>query len=145
MPSTMSGPEQRFARAQARVGLGGALTSLPVKWINHPSALADAEYKPRQLHLAQTVGLRVPATIVTNAPDEVRRFAAQQVIRPSLSSFLIKQHQMRSPGTSTPKTWHSCHYAMTSIALSGLTKQPAAALPEWRTTVPPPQIPAAFT
>ncbi|MGH3999400.1 MAG: MvdC/MvdD family ATP grasp protein [Pseudonocardiaceae bacterium] len=77
MPSAMSGPELRFARAQARVGLGGVLASLPVKWINHPSALADCEYKPRQLCLAQTVGLRVPATLVTNVADEVRQFAAE--------------------------------------------------------------------
>ncbi|MGH3875299.1 MAG: MvdC/MvdD family ATP grasp protein [Pseudonocardiaceae bacterium] len=77
MPSSMSGPERRFARAQARVGLGGVLASLPARWINHPSALADCEYKPRQLSLARTVGLRVPATIVTNVPDEVRGFAAE--------------------------------------------------------------------
>lgn len=85
MPSTMSGPELRFARAQARVGLGGVLASMPVTWINHPSASADCEYKPRQLHLARTVGLRVPATLVTNVADEVRRFAAEQgdiIIKP---------------------------------------------------------------
>lgn len=63
MPDEMSAPEQRFARAQARVGLGGVLASLPAKWINHPSALADAEYKPWQLDIARTVGLRVPATL----------------------------------------------------------------------------------
>jgi len=93
MPSAMSGPEQRFARAQARVGLGGVLTSLPVKWINHPSALADCEYKPRQLSLAQAVGLRVPATIVTNAPDEVRRFAAEHgdIIVKSLAEPIIAE------------------------------------------------------
>lgn len=93
MPSAMSGPEQRFARAQARVGLGGVLASLPVKWINHPSALADCEYKPRQLSLAQTVGLRVPATIVTNAPEEVRRFAAEQgdIIVKSLAESIIAE------------------------------------------------------
>jgi hypothetical protein len=78
MPRTMSGPEQRFARTQARVGLGGVLASLSTKWINHQSALADCEYKPRQLRLAQTVGLPVPPTIVTNVADEVRRFAAEQ-------------------------------------------------------------------
>lgn len=76
MPDEMSAPEQRFARAQARVGLGGVLSSLPAKWINHPSALADAEYKPWQLDLARAVGLRVPDTLVTNDPTEVRRFAA---------------------------------------------------------------------
>jgi ATP-grasp ribosomal peptide maturase len=93
MPSVMSGPEQRFARAQARVGLGGVLASLPVKWINHPSALADCEYKPWQLSLARTVGLRVPATIVTNAPDEVRRFAAEQgdIIVKSLAEPIIAE------------------------------------------------------
>jgi ATP-grasp ribosomal peptide maturase len=93
MPSAMSGPKQRFARAQARVGLGGVLASLPVKWINHPSALADCEYKPRQLSIAQTVGLRVPATIITNAPDEVRRFAAEQrnIIIKSLAEPIIAE------------------------------------------------------
>jgi ATP-grasp ribosomal peptide maturase len=93
MPNAMSGPERRFARAQARVGLGGVLASLPVRWINHPSALADCEYKPRQLSVAQTVGLRVPATIVTNAPDEVRRFAAEQgdIIGKSLAEPIIAE------------------------------------------------------
>ncbi|MGH3865508.1 MAG: ATP-grasp ribosomal peptide maturase [Pseudonocardiaceae bacterium] len=93
MPSAMSGPEQRFARAQARVGLGGVLASLPAKWINHPSALADCEYKPRQLSLAQAVGLRVPATIVTNVADEVRRFAAEQgdIIVKSLAEPIIAE------------------------------------------------------
>ena len=77
MPAGMSEPEKRFARAQARVGLGGVLASLPVKWINHPSALADCEYKPWQLDLAVKAGLRVPATVVTNDPEEAREFAAE--------------------------------------------------------------------
>jgi ATP-grasp ribosomal peptide maturase len=72
----MSEPEQRFARTQARVGLGGVLASLPVRWVNHPSALADAEYKPRQLAVASAVGLQVPRTLVTNDAAAVRRFAA---------------------------------------------------------------------
>ncbi len=77
MPAGMSEPEKRFARAQARVGLGGVLASLPVRWINHPSALADCEYKPWQLDLAAKVGLRVPATVVTNDREEARAFAAE--------------------------------------------------------------------
>lgn len=77
MPAGMSEPEKRFARAQARVGLGGVLASLPARWINHPSALADCEYKPWQLNLAATVGLPVPATVVTNDPEEVRTFVAE--------------------------------------------------------------------
>lgn len=63
MPPGMSGPELRFARAQARVGLGGVLASLPARWVNHPPALADAEYKPRQLALAAEVGFATPRTL----------------------------------------------------------------------------------
>lgn len=73
----MSGPELRFARAQARVGLGGVLASMPVRWVSHPSALADATYKPWQLARLRQAGLTVPPTLVTNDPAGVRAFAAQ--------------------------------------------------------------------
>jgi ATP-grasp ribosomal peptide maturase len=75
LPAGMSGPERRFARAQARVGLGGILASMPVRWINHPSVLADAEYKPRQLAVAAEAGLHIPRTLITNDPRQVQPFA----------------------------------------------------------------------
>lgn len=75
-PDGLSGPERRFSHAQARVGLGGVLASLPVRWLSHPSALADAEYKPRQLALLGQAGLAIPPTLVTNDPAAVRAFAA---------------------------------------------------------------------
>jgi hypothetical protein len=81
----LSGPERRFSHAQARVGLGGVLASLPVRWLSHPSALADAEYKPRQLTLLRQAGLFTPPTLVTNDPAAVRAFAAAQgdlVVKP---------------------------------------------------------------
>jgi hypothetical protein len=34
---------------QARYGFWGVLESLPARWVNHPRAVASAEYKPRQL------------------------------------------------------------------------------------------------
>lgn len=51
------------------------LSSLPVRWVNHPSRLADAAYKPVQLVIASQCGLRVPATVITNEADTVREFA----------------------------------------------------------------------
>jgi ATP-grasp ribosomal peptide maturase len=99
MPAGMSGPEQRFARAQARIGVGGLLASLPARWINHPSALADHEYKPRQLALASAVGLAVPATVITNDPGEVRAFAddvGELIVKP-LADPLVAE-----AGTYTP-------------------------------------------
>jgi Prokaryotic glutathione synthetase, ATP-grasp domain len=49
------------------------------------SALADAEYKPRQLVLLRQAGLVTPPTLVTNDPAAVRAFAAAQgdlVVKP---------------------------------------------------------------
>ncbi|MGH3922411.1 MAG: MvdC/MvdD family ATP grasp protein [Pseudonocardiaceae bacterium] len=76
LPDGLSGPERRFSHAQARVGLGGVLASRPVRWLSHPSTLADAGYKPRQLALLRQAGLATPPTLVTNDPAAVRAFAA---------------------------------------------------------------------
>lgn len=67
--------DARFAAAQVRFGLGGLLYAIdhPL-WVNHPQRIAAADYKPAQLALAQRLGLAVPATLVTNDPDEARHF-----------------------------------------------------------------------
>ena len=68
--------DARFAASQARFGLGGLLADLPgCLYVNHPNAIADAEYKPVQLSVAASVGLTVPPTLVTNDPQEARAFA----------------------------------------------------------------------
>ncbi|MFD8383377.1 ATP-grasp ribosomal peptide maturase [Streptomyces sp. NPDC059679] len=82
------GPDDaRYAAAQVRYGLAGALYALdgPL-WINHPARNTAADYKPAQLAVAVRLGLTVPATLVTNDPDEVRRFitAHGQVIAKTL-------------------------------------------------------------
>lgn len=75
LPDGMTGPERRHAFMEAKYGLGGVLTSLPVLWCNHPGREADANYKPRQLVTARSGGLEVPASLVTNSADAVRSFA----------------------------------------------------------------------
>ncbi|MGH8905626.1 MAG: ATP-grasp ribosomal peptide maturase [Egibacteraceae bacterium] len=72
----MSGTERRFAAAEARLGFGGVLASLPCRWVNHPHRVAAAEYKPLQLRVAAECGLRVPRTLITNDPAQARAFAA---------------------------------------------------------------------
>ncbi|MDX3001476.1 ATP-grasp ribosomal peptide maturase [Kribbella solani] len=69
--------DARFAASQARYGLGGILSSLPgCLYVNHPTAIADAEYKPAQLSVAASNGFSVLPTIITNTPDDAREFAA---------------------------------------------------------------------
>ncbi|MGW9048387.1 ATP-grasp ribosomal peptide maturase [Streptomyces lydicus] len=65
----------RFALAEARYGLGGVLASLPAcLYVNHPHRIGDAEFKPSGLAAAVDVGLPVPPTLITSAPDAARDF-----------------------------------------------------------------------
>lgn len=74
-PPGLSETERHWAMGEAKLGLGGVLASLPVRWVNHPNRSADAAYKPVQLAVAARCGLDVPDTLVTNRADTVRRFA----------------------------------------------------------------------
>ncbi|MFC7868011.1 ATP-grasp ribosomal peptide maturase [Streptomyces murinus] len=99
-PTGMSGPEARFAAAQARAGLGGVLSALDCRWVNHPTSLARAEYKPVQLAAARACGLRIPATLITNRPADVQKFAAEAggpvVCKPVSSPVLIEDGRLKS-------------------------------------------------
>lgn len=74
-PLDLSSPERAHANLEAKYGLGGVTSSLPVLWVNHPMRLADAAYKPVQLAVAHDCGLRVADTLVSNDPEDIRRFA----------------------------------------------------------------------
>lgn len=93
-PDGMSGPERRHAEWEAKLGFGGVRADLPLLWVNHPSREADAGYKPVQLTTAVRCGLTVPPTIITNRPDAVRRFAADQqghvVVKPLAYSSVFE-------------------------------------------------------
>lgn len=77
MPDELSAPERQHAFLEAKYGLGGILSSLPVFWVNHPARMADAAYKPVQLVRAHECGLTVPDTAITNEADTVRAFASE--------------------------------------------------------------------
>jgi ATP-grasp ribosomal peptide maturase len=75
-PPELSGAERHHAFLEAKYGLGGVLSSLPVFWVNHPARAAAAS-KPVQLFTAARCGLTVPDTLITNEPSAVCRFAEQ--------------------------------------------------------------------
>lgn len=76
-PPEMSEGEQRFATIETRFGLGGLLTSLPVRWVSHPSAVADAEYRIRQMAVANQCGLLLPPSLITSDCGAAQRFIAE--------------------------------------------------------------------
>ncbi|MFD7013758.1 ATP-grasp ribosomal peptide maturase [Streptomyces sp. NPDC059928] len=96
----MSEPERRFAQAQARAGFGGILTALGCRWVNHPSAMSRAEYKPLQLATARACGLAIPPTLITNSPDAVRDFAGDipgpLICKPVASPVFIEGDQLKT-------------------------------------------------
>lgn len=100
LPATMSGPERRFAAAQARAGLGGILSALDSRWVNHPAAMSRAEYKPLQLATARACGLTIPPTLITNSPDAVRAFVGEMrgavICKPVASPVLIEDDQLKT-------------------------------------------------
>ncbi|KNE82647.1 MULTISPECIES: ATP-grasp ribosomal peptide maturase [Streptomyces] len=72
-------PQQReFAAAEARHGLGGILNTLHgAVYVNHPAAVARADFKPAQLQRFTELGLSIAPTLVTNDVEEARKFAAE--------------------------------------------------------------------
>lgn len=76
-PHGMLDEHRVFATAEARHGFGGVLASLPARWANHPSAVSDAHFKPRQLDMAAMAGMTVPRTVITNSPAQAAKFAAE--------------------------------------------------------------------
>ena len=80
-------------------GLGGVFAAQRWRWLDRPSAVADASYKPHQLTVAAECGLNVPASLVTNDGAQARKFAAEvdgELIYKSLSTgVLTEQDELR--------------------------------------------------
>ncbi|MBV9615962.1 MAG: hypothetical protein JO031_10955, partial [Ktedonobacteraceae bacterium] len=66
--------QQLFIEREARAGLWGLLRAIDGVWVNHPDAIREAAYKPRQLSMARRLGLQIPRTLLTNNPDAFLHF-----------------------------------------------------------------------
>ncbi|WP_371654095.1 MULTISPECIES: MvdC/MvdD family ATP grasp protein [unclassified Streptomyces] len=85
--------QRDFATAEARHGLGGVLNHLPgVLYVNDPAAVARADFKPSQLMRFVELGLTIPPTLVTNAVEDARKFAAEH------DSVIYKSFRGLPPG-----------------------------------------------
>jgi ATP-grasp ribosomal peptide maturase len=92
LPDGMAEQARRWAAAEARLGFGGLLASLNT-WLNHPHAIAHAEYKPVQLQVAAQCGLNVPRTLITNDPKRAQAFCEQigEVVYKPMASNHVDQ------------------------------------------------------
>lgn len=69
---------RHFAFSESHEAFAGLWQSLDVFWVNHPTRDDVAHRKAFQLNVAQEVGLTIPRTLITNDPNVVREFIAQQ-------------------------------------------------------------------
>jgi glutathione synthase/RimK-type ligase-like ATP-grasp enzyme len=80
-----------FAANEASEALSGLWYALDAFWLNDPARDHVAHRKVLQLKVAQECGLEVPDTLITNDPDEARRFVDRHgyrnVIYKSFSAF----------------------------------------------------------
>lgn len=87
-------PDDRaVARAESTRFLRELRLTVPSEgqiWVNPEPCQRAIAAKPAQLALAHAVGLTIPATLISNDPDEVRRFvgAAPQAIVKALDKIL---------------------------------------------------------
>jgi ATP-grasp ribosomal peptide maturase len=100
-PTALNPAERQWASNEAKIGLGGVLSSLPLLWVNHPARQADAAAKPVQLTVASRCGLTVPETLITNSAQGARGFAADH---PTVAKALSAPAIVESRGRSTAFT-----------------------------------------
>jgi ATP-grasp ribosomal peptide maturase len=118
-PDNVVGSDLVFATAEARRGLGGLLLSLPVRWVNNPAKVADAEFKPAQLAVAAACHMIVPRTLLTNDPDQARAFCAEIggaiVYKPLSAANIVDDHEVRLVFTTpiTPAEFNDEDIALT--------------------------------
>lgn len=101
--------EQAYARQETEHALFGLLYSMDCYWMSHPLAVRGAQWKGEQLQRARRMGFRVPASLVTNSPEQVRAFKAsiagdlifKSMSSPMLGSDLVAEEERISAGIGT--------------------------------------------
>lgn len=72
--SRLSGADKAFVVTEAGLAIGGMLRNLDARWMNHPAAIGEARHKLTQLDRARQLGLRIPASLVTNSHEAAQGF-----------------------------------------------------------------------
>ena len=75
IPACVAAPDRPFVGREASRSLRALAQLMPQAfWVNRPDAARLANLKPWQLREAQRAGLRIPRTLIGNAPERIRAF-----------------------------------------------------------------------
>ena len=94
-PQVQEQQHQMFALTECREVFQGLWRTLDASWINDPMLDDMAHRKTYQLELAESIGLSVPRTLVTNDPSDARAFIQEQGVGRTIYK----------PFTGTPAAW----------------------------------------
>jgi glutathione synthase/RimK-type ligase-like ATP-grasp enzyme len=73
-PEVVVPDQRRFVAGETINLIEGLVANPTILWVNPMDSVALAERKIYQLRIAQQIGFTIPQTIVSNNPDELRRF-----------------------------------------------------------------------
>lgn len=100
----MSPGVHEFCIRESRAALVGTLLAQSTRIMSPPANIWAAEHKIHQLTTAKAAGLDIPATVITNDPDEIRRafslFAGNMIIKPVRTGFVDCDGEQRAIYTS---------------------------------------------
>jgi glutathione synthase/RimK-type ligase-like ATP-grasp enzyme len=103
-PAQMQSGIYDFCLRESRSALLGMTLAQPVRIMSSPENIWAAEHKTMQLMAAQSVGLLIPETVVTNDPFEVKRaferFDGRMIAKPVRAGFVDLGEEQYSIFTS---------------------------------------------
>jgi glutathione synthase/RimK-type ligase-like ATP-grasp enzyme len=92
IPDGMDEGIANFCRQEMRAVVVGSIVGRRARWMSHPTAVWQAEYKPFQLDLASRLGLKIPRTVITNDPGAIRaafREFGSMIAKPCRTGYVV--------------------------------------------------------
>ena len=91
--------QQNIARRDSMTTVRSIFQACPAHWVNSWQAYQFHQEKPLQLNLAKRLGVNIPATLISNTPQQVTQFAksyGKVIFKPvyggSHAQFVSKKH-----------------------------------------------------
>lgn len=103
-PEISDHAQRTFAYNECFSALSGLWLSFNPFWVNHPTRDEEASRKAYQLKIASEIGLKIPATLITNHPEKARRFAHHYgIARTIYKSFSATEQAWRETRVLKPE------------------------------------------
>ncbi len=157
LPDGIDASHELHIRVSVEKALEGLLVNeFNGRWVSHPVASRLAENKLLQLRAAQKAGIRIPATLVSQHPEQIRSFCAAYpgaIIKPVssprgvefVSTSVVSQELLENDDSLSlaPAIYQECVPGARHLRISVMGERCEAALVEseildWRTdlTIP---------